>query len=164
MSFGFAMVNYYSNPIPGVGVSFHNLVTNESAIPGEPDQPGATPNVVTQGIADFESRMDSPGFGDFLGTAIYTIVIILLAAAQAIAIRCDRLRIHRHGRLCPRGADLHSLLYRSEDGMALLGLVPMLHPVCLLSGHRRGGRFYHWESHHREPSPPAGRHALHGRS
>jgi type IV secretory pathway VirB6-like protein len=30
--------------------------------------------------------MDSPGWGDFLGTAIYTIVIILLAAAQAIAI------------------------------------------------------------------------------
>ena len=30
ISFGFAMVNYYSAPIPGVGVSFHNLVTNEA--------------------------------------------------------------------------------------------------------------------------------------
>ena len=27
ISFGFAMVNYYSTPIPGVGSSFHNLVT-----------------------------------------------------------------------------------------------------------------------------------------
>ena len=30
ISFGFAMVNYYSTPIPGVGVSFHNLVTDEA--------------------------------------------------------------------------------------------------------------------------------------
>src|SRR6202047_5319928 len=30
ISFGFAMVNYYSTPIPGVGTSFHNLVTNEA--------------------------------------------------------------------------------------------------------------------------------------
>ena len=30
ISFGFAMVNYYSAPIPGVGTSFHNLVTNEA--------------------------------------------------------------------------------------------------------------------------------------
>ena len=62
ISFGFAMVNYYSTPIPGIGTSFHNLV------------------------ADFESRMDSPTWGDFLGTAIYVIVTILLAAAQALAI------------------------------------------------------------------------------
>ena len=30
ISFGFAMVNYYSEPIPGVGTSFHNLITDES--------------------------------------------------------------------------------------------------------------------------------------
>src|SRR5579872_3706454 len=30
ISFGFAMVNYYTAPIPGIGASFHNLITNES--------------------------------------------------------------------------------------------------------------------------------------
>ena len=30
IAFGFAMLNYYSTPIPGVGVSFHNLVTDEA--------------------------------------------------------------------------------------------------------------------------------------
>jgi hypothetical protein len=30
ISFGFAMVNYYSNPIPGIGTGFHNLITDES--------------------------------------------------------------------------------------------------------------------------------------
>jgi hypothetical protein len=85
ISFGFAMVHYYDTPLPGVGVSFHNLVTNEAQfLSGRIDQ--AQLQTVVQGVADFESRMDSPTWGDILGTAIYVIVTILLAAAQAIAI------------------------------------------------------------------------------
>ncbi len=85
ISFGFAMVNYYSTPIPGIGTSFHNLVTNEAQfLSSKIDQ--AQLQTVVQVVADFESRMDSPSWGDFLGTAIYVIVTILLAAAQAVAI------------------------------------------------------------------------------
>src|SRR6202041_506230 len=85
ISFGFAMVNYYSTPIPGVGISFHNLVTNEAQFLSSQIDQAQLQTVVSQ-VADFESRMDSPSWGDFLGTAIYVIVTILLAAAQAIAI------------------------------------------------------------------------------
>jgi hypothetical protein len=85
ISFGFAMVNYYNAPIPGVGVSFHNLVTNEAQfLSGQIDQ--AQLQTVVAQVADFESRMDSPTWGDIFGTAIYVIVTILLAAAQAVAI------------------------------------------------------------------------------
>src|SRR5271169_2517948 len=85
ISFGFAMVNYYSAPIPGVGTSFHNLVTDEAqSLSGQIDQ-AQLQTVVTQ-VADFESRMDAPGWGDILGTAIYVVIIILLTTAQAIAI------------------------------------------------------------------------------
>jgi len=84
ISFGFAMVNYYSTPIPGVGTSFHNLVTNEAQfLSSKIDQ--AQLQTVVATVADFESRMDSPGWGDFLGTAIYVVVIVLLSAAQAVA-------------------------------------------------------------------------------
>jgi type IV secretory pathway VirB6-like protein len=85
ISFGFAMVNYYSTPIPGMGTSFHNLVTDESEFLANRINRAELQTVVTA-VADFESRMDSPGWGDFLGTAIYVIVTILLAAAQAVAI------------------------------------------------------------------------------
>ena len=85
ISFGFAMVNYYSAPIPGVGVSFHNLVTNEAQyLSSQIDQ--AQLQTIIQSVADFESRLDSPTWGDILGTAIYVIVTILLAAAQAVAL------------------------------------------------------------------------------
>ena len=85
ISFGFAMVNYYSNPIPGVGASFHNLITDESQFLANKITQTQL-QVVVQRVADFESRIDSPGFGDFLGTVIYAVIIISLSAAQAIAI------------------------------------------------------------------------------
>src|ERR1700738_3289623 len=85
ISFGFAMVNYYSTPIPGVGTSFHNLVTNEAQFLSTQIDQAQLQTVVTQ-VAELESRMDAPGWGDFFGTAIYVVVTILLAAAQAIAI------------------------------------------------------------------------------
>jgi hypothetical protein len=85
ISFGFAMVNYYSNPIPGVGTSFHGLVTDEAQfLSGKIDQ--AQLQTVVRQIADFEIRLDSPTWGDLVGTAIYVMVILLLAAAQAVAI------------------------------------------------------------------------------
>ncbi len=84
ISFGFGMVNYYSTPIPGIGRSFHNLVTDEAQfLSGKIDQ-NSLQNV-EQGITDFEARIDAPGVTDLLGTAIYVVVVILLAAAQAIA-------------------------------------------------------------------------------
>ncbi len=85
ISFGFAMVNYYSTPIPGIGTSFHNLVTNEAQFLSTQIDQAQLQTVVTQ-VADFETRMSSPGVADFLGTIIYVAVTILLAAAQAIAI------------------------------------------------------------------------------
>ena len=85
ISFGFAMVNYYSTPIPGIGTSFHNLVTDEAQFLASRIDQAQLQTVVAR-VADFESRIDSPGVADFLGTIIYAIVMILLAAAQAIAI------------------------------------------------------------------------------
>ena len=85
VSFGFAMVNYYSTPIPGVGTSFHNLITDESQFLANKINQTEL-QTVEERIADFETRMDSPGIADVLGTAMYVVIIILLAAAQAIAI------------------------------------------------------------------------------
>jgi len=85
ISFGFAMVNYYSAPIPGVGTSFHALVTDEAQFLSSRIDAAQLQNVVTQ-IADFEIRMDSPTWGDILGTVVYVVVIILLSACQAVSI------------------------------------------------------------------------------
>jgi hypothetical protein len=85
ISFGFAMVNYYSTPIPGVGTSFHTLITDEAQFLSSKIDPAQLQTVIAH-VADFESRMDSPSWGDFLGTVIYVVIIILLSTAQAVAL------------------------------------------------------------------------------
>jgi len=85
IAFGFAMINYYSTPIPGIGSSFHNLITDEAQFLANKINQTELQTIVDR-IGDFEARIDTPGVTDMLGMAIYIIVIILLAAAQAISI------------------------------------------------------------------------------
>src|SRR5437879_3154354 len=85
ISFGLAMVNYYSTPIPGIGASFHNLITDEAQFLANRINQAELQTIVDR-ISDFQARIDSPGVTDILGTIIYAVVIILLAAAQAISI------------------------------------------------------------------------------
>ena len=85
ISFGFGMVNYYSSPLPGVGASFHNLITNESEFLANKINQTEL-QTVEERIADFEVRMDAPSVTDLLGTLMYAVIVILLAAAQAVAI------------------------------------------------------------------------------
>jgi TrbL/VirB6 plasmid conjugal transfer protein len=85
LAFGFAMINYYSAPIPGIGSSFHNLITDEAQFLANRINQAELQTIVDR-IGDFEARIDAPGVTDLLGLAIYVVVIILLAAAQAISI------------------------------------------------------------------------------
>jgi hypothetical protein len=85
IAFGFAMVNYYSKPIPGMGFSFHNLITDEAQFLANRINQAALQTIVDR-ISDFQARINAPGVTDLLGTIIYAIVIILLAAAQAVSI------------------------------------------------------------------------------
>jgi hypothetical protein len=85
IAFGFAMVNYYSTPIPGIGTSFHNLITDEAQFLANKINQTELQTIVDR-IGDFEARIDAPGITDFLGMAIYLMVIILLASAQAVSI------------------------------------------------------------------------------
>ena len=85
ISFGFGMINYYNRPLPGIGTSFHNLITDESQFLAAKITRNQLQTVI-DGVSDFEGRLDSPMWGDFLGTLAYVLIIILLAAAQAVTI------------------------------------------------------------------------------
>ena len=85
ISFGFGMINYYNRPLPGIGTSFHNLITDESQFLAAKITQNQLQTVI-DGVSDFEARLDSPMWGDFLGTLAYVLIIILLAAAQAVTI------------------------------------------------------------------------------
>ena len=136
ISFGFAMVNYYSTPIPGIGTSFHNLITDESQF---------LANKINQTELQTVDRTRSPTSkrawirpaGGYSRNGHLRRRHHPARRSPGHRHRRHRLRIHRHRCLRACGPGLHSVLYRSETGVALLGLVPLLHPICLLPGHRR---------------------------
>lgn len=85
ISFGLGMLTYYSTPVPGVGYSFSNLITQEALqLSGqiESDQT----QQITDAITKAEEQLGSPpGVFSFHETLTFLFVFITLAATQAVA-------------------------------------------------------------------------------
>ena len=86
ISFGFAMITYYSSPIPGFGVDFHHLITDETQYLSNAISLNMI-DTLTNRLTAFEAQIEPPGMT--LSASIYFnywIIIILLSTAQAIAM------------------------------------------------------------------------------
>jgi len=69
IAFGFAMITYYARPIPGFGVGFHSLITNEGL---------ALANQLNNGmLTDIFSRLDSIYFSLEVPVIAFDIIAIL---------------------------------------------------------------------------------------
>lgn len=86
ISFGFAMVNYYNSPIPGIGADFHHLITDETQSLSNTISTNMIDTVTTK-ISAFEGTIENPGMTlDMWVYFDYWAIILLLALAQAIAM------------------------------------------------------------------------------
>ncbi len=69
IAFGFAMITYYTQPIPGFGVSFHSLVTNEGL---------SLANQLNNGmVSDIFSRLDGIYFSLEVPVIAFDIIAVL---------------------------------------------------------------------------------------
>lgn len=86
ISFGFAMVNYYDAPIPGIGTDFHHLITDEAHTLSS-DISSNMINTITTKISAFEGTMETPGPTlDMWVYFDYWAIIFMLSLAEAIAM------------------------------------------------------------------------------
>lgn len=85
ISFGFAMVNYYNAPIPGIGRDFHHLITDEAAFLS--NQIGQTN---TQRIADDTNyvlgNLEAPGISQPIATFLYALLWLGAVVTEALAL------------------------------------------------------------------------------
>jgi len=85
IAFGLGMLTYYSTPIPGVGYSFRDLITQEALHLSGQIESGQTQQIATA-IVDAEDRLGSPpGIFSFHEELTVMVVAIALAAMQAVA-------------------------------------------------------------------------------
>ncbi|HEV2418045.1 MAG TPA: type IV secretion system protein [Terriglobia bacterium] len=85
ISFGFAMINYYSVPIPGIGTDFHHLITNETLYLSKAIG-NAQLDQIAQDVDYVRANLVTPGITDILAIFFYGLTILLLAGCEAVAI------------------------------------------------------------------------------
>ena len=136
IAFGFAMINYYAQPIPGFGVSFYHLIIDEGL-----NLSNQLNNSLVQNIWDRLS-------GLYWGLEMPVLSLNILGNPPIRRDRSvpgdgpggrvcrDRFRLHCSGRGRAARPHFHSVFHRSSHGMALLGMAQEPHPIRLLPRRR----------------------------
>ena len=85
IAFTYAMLSYYNRPLPGIGISFHNLITDEGASLASQIEVATNEDVSKQleTIYDSMEQPSGPGIFDVLEVIRYIVIVILISFAQA---------------------------------------------------------------------------------
>jgi TrbL/VirB6 plasmid conjugal transfer protein len=85
ISFGYAMINYYDQPIPGFGRSFYHLVIDETEYLTNIIA-GSQLQTASDAIDQYERNIQKPGLTDVAGGLAYIVDLFILALWKAVAI------------------------------------------------------------------------------
>ena len=136
VSFGYAFIAFYEAPLPGIGVSFSNLITDQAHYFLSVLEARAFDNIYRH-FDELSDHFLQPDAWSILANLIYWTVLLLIALAKALSLGGDRVRPHRERRLRAARADLRAVLHRAEARLAVLGLAEVVHPVLVHPGRRR---------------------------
>jgi len=85
IAFGFAMVKYYTSPIPGIGQSFPDLVMQEASSLSNSiglDQG----RLIETRVTEVEQGMEQPNSFSFHETLTFVVLDVILAVVQAVVL------------------------------------------------------------------------------
>ena len=85
VSFGYALIAFYEAPIPGIGVSFSNLITDQAYYFQSVLEARAFDNIY-QHFDDLSERFLQPDAWSILANLIYWTVLLLIAFAKAVSL------------------------------------------------------------------------------
>jgi len=85
ISFGYAMITFYEAPIPGFGVSFSNLITDQAGYFQSVLEARAFDNIYRH-FDDLADRFMQPDAWSILANLIYWTVLLLVALAKALSL------------------------------------------------------------------------------
>jgi TrbL/VirB6 plasmid conjugal transfer protein len=85
ISFGLGMLTYYSNPLPGIGYSFSDLITQETLLLSAEIESDQTQQISDAIVRAEEELGTPPGVFSFHETLTFLFVTLALAATQATA-------------------------------------------------------------------------------
>ena len=135
ISFGYALIAFYESPLPGIGVSFSNLITDQAGYFQSVLEARAFDNIYRH-FDTLSEHFMQPDPWSILANLIYWTVLLLIAVRQGGVAGRDRLRADRQRRVRAARADLRAVLHRAEARLAVLGLAAVVHPVLVRARRR----------------------------
>lgn len=85
ISFGYALITFYESPLPGIGVSFSNLITDQAGYFQSVLQARAFDNVYRH-LDELSAHFMQPDAWSILANLIYWTVLFLVAFAKAVSL------------------------------------------------------------------------------
>lgn len=85
IAFGYALITFYEAPLPGIGVSFSNLITDQTANFQSVLEARAFDNIY-QHFDDLANHFMQPDAWSILANLIYWTVLLLIALAKALSL------------------------------------------------------------------------------
>ena len=85
ISFGYALIAFYESPLPGIGVSFSNLITDQTAYFQSVLEARAFDNIY-QHFDELADHFLQPDAWSILANLIYWTVLLLIALAKALSL------------------------------------------------------------------------------
>src|SRR5437870_1079410 len=85
VSFGYAMIAFYESPLPGIGVSFSNLITDQAHHFQQVLEARAFDNIYRH-FDDLSGRFLQPDAWSILANLFYWTVMLLIAFAKAVSL------------------------------------------------------------------------------
>ena len=128
ISFGYSLIAFYESPMPGIGVSFSNLITDQTGYFQSVLEARAFDNIYRH-LDTLSEHFMQPDPWSILANLIYWTVLSADCVRQGGVARGDRLRVDCQCGVRAARADLRAVLHCAEARLALLGLAPVVHPV-----------------------------------
>jgi hypothetical protein len=85
ISFGYALITFYEAPLPGIGVSFSNLITDQAHYFQSVLEARAFDNIYRH-FDDLSGHFMQPDAWSILANLIYWTVLLLIAVAKALSL------------------------------------------------------------------------------
>ena len=85
VSFGYGLITFYESPIPGIGVSFSNLITDQAYYFQSVLEARAFDNIY-QHFDELSDHFLQPDAWSILANLIYWTVLLLIALAKALSL------------------------------------------------------------------------------
>src|SRR3954451_19207091 len=85
VSFGYGLITFYETPLPGIGVSFSNLITDQAYYFQSVLEARAFDNIY-QNLDELSDHFLQPDAWSILANLIYWTVLLLIAVAKALSL------------------------------------------------------------------------------